>query len=159
MDKAQTEEIQRRLDRERRAVRARIRAKAALPSGHIGRAGPDPEEYQKVSFIFSYDADDDHLFVRVGGPRFATTQEAGHGMYLRVDPDDYEIVGFEVLDYLRGEGEAKSLLDRIFPGLSAALEYRPEHVIETTAKKAKVKVNQLVPNNWPRNIPEGAPLH
>ena len=50
-------------------------------------------------FELSYDPDADVLYVSIGEPRPALTQEEMHGLLLRKDPKTGDVVGATVLDY------------------------------------------------------------
>ena len=48
---------------------------------------------------FSYDRDADVLYISIGTPRTAYSYEDDHGLLLRKDPKNGELVGATVLDY------------------------------------------------------------
>ena len=50
-------------------------------------------------FELSYDRDADVLYVSIGSPRPAYTEEDEQGLLIRKDPKTREIVGITVLDY------------------------------------------------------------
>lgn len=51
----------------------------------------------KVTQLF-YDAEGDVLYLSIGEPRPAISQEVGDDVLLRIDPDTGEIVGLTVLN-------------------------------------------------------------
>jgi len=50
-------------------------------------------------FELSYDRDADVLYVAIGSPRPAFTEEAEEGLLIRKDPKTGETVGVTILDY------------------------------------------------------------
>ncbi|MGH8006949.1 MAG: DUF2283 domain-containing protein, partial [Candidatus Binatia bacterium] len=50
-------------------------------------------------FELSYDRDADALYLSIGPPREAYTDEEEHGLLLRRDPRTKETVGVTILDY------------------------------------------------------------
>ena len=50
-------------------------------------------------FELAYDRDADVLYVSIGSPRPAYTEEDARGLLIRKDPHTGEIVGITVLDY------------------------------------------------------------
>lgn len=50
-------------------------------------------------FELSYDRDADVLYVSIGSPRPAFTEEAEEGLLIRKDPKTGETVGITILDY------------------------------------------------------------
>ena len=148
MDERKTEEVWRRLDKERAALRRRIRVKATLPEGIVGSAPGVEVTYPLVSMSFEYDREEDVLFAWLGEPTPALTQDAEHGVHLRIDVDTYDIVGFEVLDFSKASN-ARDLLDRVFPGLYTALLQRQHVTVQMLRNEATAKLKKLVPESWP----------
>ena len=59
----------------------------------------------KMTELF-YDAESDVLYLSIGKPRSAVSQELGDDLLLRVDPDTDEIVGFTVFNLSERFGSA-----------------------------------------------------
>ncbi|MGH7812632.1 MAG: DUF2283 domain-containing protein [Candidatus Binataceae bacterium] len=60
----------------------------------------DPSLSKRVGRLeVGYDEEADVLYVSVGKPRAAVTDETGEGLLVRKDPATGEIVGVTVLDY------------------------------------------------------------
>ncbi|MEP0763334.1 MAG: DUF2283 domain-containing protein [Chloroflexota bacterium] len=60
----------------------------------------------KVTQLF-YDAEGDVLYLSIGEPRPAISQEVGDDVLLRIDPDTGEIVGLTVLNLSSRFGSAQ----------------------------------------------------
>lgn len=149
MGEEETKALRRQLDKERAALRARVRFAASFPEGIVGSAPGKTVIRPPVAISFEYDPQEDLLFAWVGDPQPAITQDGECGIHLRLDPDSYRIVGFEVVDYLKGAGEARNFLDRLFPGLSHRLDQQHRLSIELPSDKVTAKLRKLVPESWP----------
>lgn len=49
---------------------------------------------------FHYDTEVDVLYASIGKPKPAKSIEKGNGTLIRIDPNNGEIVGFTVIDYM-----------------------------------------------------------
>ena len=54
---------------------------------------------RRGQFELSYDRDADVLYISIGSPRPAFTEEDEEGLLIRKDPQTGEVVGVTVLDY------------------------------------------------------------
>lgn len=147
MDSIRAKKIRRELSRERAKVRARIRIAASFPHGIGGRAGEAPPE-PIVSVEISYDPEDDSLFGTMDRLAEAFTEETEAGLLLRCRVDNYQPIGFELLD-VHQHPEARAEVLRSFPEVDSVVRNKKEAELRLPLRQAEERFRQLVPTGWP----------
>lgn len=147
MDAIRAKKIRTQLDQERSAVRSRIRLASIFPRGVIGRSGEEPTD-PIVTIDLSYDREDDSLFGTMDPRIEAFTEETDTGLLLRCRLDNYQPVGFELLD-VNANSAARALLTGAFPETDSVIRTGHELKLSMRLGEAENRFRQLIPNDWP----------
>jgi hypothetical protein len=100
-----------------------------------------------VSFQLDYDEDEDILTATWNPPRNAITQEARAGLFLRVDPETYQPIGFETLD-IKSRPELRELITELFPDTVLAIKAGTA-TSSLPRGDLEERLRRLVPDDWP----------